>query len=227
VVSRHAGAPLPALLFSTLAELLCDAFGVLAMVAMGLLALPESASGLANIAHHWAGPAVAVVALCFLGVLLLGTRRARRAALLLSRGLPSRRARRVALRGFEALVVGLMPIGSVRRLALALFWTMAGWGAWVVAVLSAAACISLPVDPTAALALVCALAVAMSVPQAPGFLGGFQVVTVEVLGAFGAPKVAADAMAVLLWAAFFLPVTVLGVEAAWRRGVRLLAGEAQ
>lgn len=221
VVARHTGAALPALLFSTLAELLCDAFGILTMLAGVVLLLPPDHPGLLGAARGWATPAAVALVAVFFGVLFLGTRRARRAALWASRVLPSRRARRLSLRGFEALVVGLMPIGRVRRLVAALFWTLVGWAAWVVAIVAAASSISLDVAPSAALALVCALALAMTIPQAPGFLGGFQVVTVEVLGAWGAPDVAAEAMAVLLWVAFFLPVTLVGLEAAWRRGVRL------
>lgn len=227
VVSRVTGASLPALLFTTLSELLCDALGVLLMVAGVLVLLPEGQVGFVATVHGWAAPAAVGLVIAFFGVLGLGTRQARRTVLRLSGLLPSRRARRVAVSGFEALVIGLLPIGKLRRLMWAVLWTMLGWAAWVGAVVATGSSVGLVIHSSAALALVCALAIAMTVPQGPGFLGGFQVVTAQVLAMWGAPTVESQAVAVLLWVACFLPATLIGLEASIRRGVKLRALEPQ
>ena len=64
-----------------------------------------------------------------------------------------------------------------------------------------------------------ALTLAMMVPQAPGFLGMFQVVTEEALALFGAPAAEAKAVAVLFWTVCFVPITILGLYDGWRLGI--------
>ena len=64
-----------------------------------------------------------------------------------------------------------------------------------------------------------ALSLAMMVPQAPGFLGMFQVVTEQSLSLWHAPAAQAQAVAMVFWTVCFVPVTILGLVDGARLGL--------
>jgi len=63
------------------------------------------------------------------------------------------------------------------------------------------------------------LALAVALPQAPGFIGVFHIATQKSLDVFGIGLSSAQSFAILLWAVSFIPVTVAGLLFLWREGI--------
>jgi len=59
--------------------------------------------------------------------------------------------------------------------------------------------------------MLAALGVAVAIPSAPGFVGPYQLAFQAVLSRFGVPPATALAMGLLVWLAFWIPVTLQGV----------------
>jgi glycosyltransferase 2 family protein len=95
------------------------------------------------------------------------------------------------------------------------------WMSWLLGILATLWAFDLQVPITAAMFIEAALNLATIVPQAPGFLGMFQVVTEKALVLFGAPAGESKAVALVLWFVCFVPITALGVIDAWRMGISI------
>ena len=66
--------------------------------------------------------------------------------------------------------------------------------------------------------MVC-LALAVALPQAPGFIGVFHIATQKTLAIFGVGLSSAQSFAIILWALSVIPVTIVGLLFLWREGV--------
>ena len=66
--------------------------------------------------------------------------------------------------------------------------------------------------------IVC-VALAVALPQAPGFIGVFHIATQKSLDVFGIDLSSAQSFAILLWAISIVPVTVAGLLFLWREGI--------
>ena len=63
------------------------------------------------------------------------------------------------------------------------------------------------------------IALAVALPQAPGFIGVFHIATQKSLDVFGVDLSSAQSFAILLWAVSIVPVTVAGLLFLWREGI--------
>lgn len=63
------------------------------------------------------------------------------------------------------------------------------------------------------------LALAIALPQAPGYIGVFHIAVLKSLDIFGIQATAAQSYAIILWAISVLPSTVLGLFFLWREGI--------
>ena len=63
------------------------------------------------------------------------------------------------------------------------------------------------------------IALAVALPQAPGFIGVFHIATQKSLDVFGVGLSSAQSFAILLWAVSVIPVTVTGLLFLWREGI--------
>ncbi len=95
----------------------------------------------------------------------------------------------------------------------------------IIWVLNAAAtyvlCFSFNIDLSfagACFVTVC-LALAIALPQAPGFIGVFHFVTQKTLDIFGVGLSSAQSFAIILWALSVIPITVVGLFFLWREGM--------
>ncbi len=70
----------------------------------------------------------------------------------------------------------------------------------------------------ACLVAVC-LALAVALPQAPGFVGVFHIAVLKSLHIFGIETTAAQSYAIVLWAISILPSTLMGFLFLWREGI--------
>lgn len=221
VVALRRNLPYTTLLFTMIAEYVCDIFGIVLLVLWMIWLLPpdmvQGGGLLADIKVYgtWAG----VAALVSLGVVvLLSTRQARVAVQAMLRPLPDALETRAILL-FDQLVMGMAAVNHPLKLLWALVLTMAIWGGWLLAILATFRAFDLDLPLVGALFMESALTLSMLVPQAPGFLGVFQVVTEEALGMFDAPQSKAEGIALVFWTVCFVPVTLLGLWDAWKMGL--------
>ncbi|MCP4253888.1 MAG: flippase-like domain-containing protein [Candidatus Scalindua sp.] len=63
------------------------------------------------------------------------------------------------------------------------------------------------------------IALAIALPQAPGFIGVFHIATQKSLDVFGIGLSSAQSFAILLWVVSIVPVTVIGLLFLWREGI--------
>ena len=65
------------------------------------------------------------------------------------------------------------------------------------------------------------IALAVALPQAPGFIGVFHIATQKSLEIFGVGLSLAQSYAILLWAITVIPTVLAGIWFLWREGIRL------
>src|SRR3990172_4788797 len=70
----------------------------------------------------------------------------------------------------------------------------------------------------ACLVAIC-LALAVALPQAPGYIGVFHIAILKSLDIFGIETTAAQSYAIVLWAISILPSTLMGFFFLWREGI--------
>ena len=70
----------------------------------------------------------------------------------------------------------------------------------------------------ACLVAIC-LALAVALPQAPGYIGVFHIAVLKSLDIFGIQTTAAQSYAIVLWAISILPSTIMGFFFLWREGI--------
>ena len=221
VVSLDRGLPYTTLLFTIVAETVCDVFGIVALVLVMLQILPDTltdAGPLVRLRQYGTWASAIALALLVM-IVLLSTRRARTVMEAVLAPVPSERLRARILLVFDQLVEGMAAVGDPWRLLQALLLTGLVWGTWLVAIISTLQAFGLDIPVAGAMFIEAALTLAMMVPQAPGFLGMFQVVTEEALALFGAPAAEAKAVAVVFWTVCFVPITALGLWDGWRLGI--------
>lgn len=224
IVARRTGVPFTTVLLTTVVERLFDIIGVLAVVLAMLYTLPVEAleSEIVASLRTW-GLVFGAAGLSLLGLaVLLGTGRTRFLLDIVLFPLPTRFHDR-AIDLFEKGVSGLAVVGDPKRLVLALVLTLTLWTNGLLAILVIFAAFGLDLPVAAGLFVEAALALSVALPQAPGFLGVFQIIMEEATSMWGASEGVAEALALVFWAVCFLPITALGLMAAWREGVELLS----
>jgi uncharacterized membrane protein YbhN (UPF0104 family) len=222
VVARARGLPFAALLSSSVVERVFDIFGLSTVFVAMLLALPESVLAKAEQlgpVRHTGYAFAALGALAWAGAVVLTAPTAEGVVARLVGRLPAG-ARWARWHG--ELVAGLRPVRSPSALARATVATLALWGNGLLAIVCLFWAFELNIPATAALFVDVAIALAVVVPQAPGFVGVFHVVLEAALRLWGADAGVAQAAALVFWAVCFIPVTAIGAVAAWREGLSLL-----
>jgi uncharacterized protein (TIRG00374 family) len=221
VVSSKRGVPYTTLLVTVVAESVCDLFGTAMLVLWMIALLPSRAAASPELARVrvlgvW-GAVAAIAVLVF--VIVLSSRRARQGFARALDAFPSDRLRTPILAGFDQMVMGLGAVGEPLRMVEALAVTMLMWVGWLVALVATLRAFDLSIPLAGALFVETALTLSMMLPQAPGFLGVFQVVVEDALALFGANRAEGEAVALAFWAICFVPITVLGAWDAWRLGL--------
>lgn len=119
----------------------------------------------------------------------------------------------------RSFVDGLSMLGRPRRLAAALAGTVVLWLVVAAAIGSCLRAMGAPSSPFAAFTVMAILAVGLTVPSGPGFIGTFEFFTVLGLELVGVSRGGALAFAVVFHASQFLPTVLLGLIAMWAGGL--------
>ncbi|CAN5743016.1 lysylphosphatidylglycerol synthase transmembrane domain-containing protein [soil metagenome] len=222
-LSRMEPVPLVSSLASLVIERLFDGVFVIMLlfVAMSLPGFPVVTAGESVGYTGFARIAAALVGIAtvFLFALVLMPRQAVAFAERVVTIFPSS-LRRPIVDALEAFLTGVGILRNPRLLLLVGSWSLGLWlfnavGFWI-----AFHAFGLPLPFTAALFFQSAIALAVSVPSGPAFVGVFHGAAVFVLSRmWGAPEAAAGAFAVGFHLAGFIPVTLIGLYYAWRMGL--------
>lgn len=228
VAARRTGHPLAGVVATAVMERVYDLFGMISVLLLMVVVLPEGPSVGADQQHlvrnlKVYGGMFGLIAICCMVVFfVLATREqaARGVFAGIVRVAPGPvRDRLLSL--FDGFVDGLGNARDARGLwqagALSVFmWFNGALSIWV---LFRAFDISLPFGAACFVGVAIALTVAL--PQAPGFIGVFQYAMSMTMGLWGLSGEVADGFAIMFWAVSFLPVTVVGLVAMWREGLSL------
>jgi uncharacterized protein (TIRG00374 family) len=134
--------------------------------------------------------------------------------------LPARWQRRaVNLAG--SFSAGVSAIGDVRRATRLFLLSLLVWCCEAGMFLLLLPAMGLPLRPPWAMLAMAVTNLGLMVPSSPGFIGSFHLFCMKTVAALGVDPTTAFAYAVLVHAAFYVPVTLWGVAALFRYGVEL------
>ncbi len=228
VAHRKLGIGLGPLIASNVMERVFDLVGLVAVLIVTILTMPDqvgaSAEDLVLVQKlKIYGGALGAIAATSLGIFFVLVDRGPAArgtfARILSPAPPP--VQRVFLRLFDGFLEGLGSTRDRKGMVQAALLSLAIWfnGAAAIACLFVA--FELPLPLSAACFTSVAIAIAVVVPQAPGFLGTFHVVIEKTLVLWAVAATPAAAYAIVFWAVSFVPVTATGLVALWREGLTL------
>jgi len=226
IVARRHNLPLATVFSTVVVERMFDAVGLIGAAAIVLVLLDgKSAAAVAQVVA-WGKPALLTMAVGLAVVLALGSRRARVVAKAVLSRFPTRlRAR--PYRAYLQIAAGMAPAYSPRRLIQGLAATFVVWALTTLTIELVLRSMGIHLPIAASVFAAMALTVSVSVPQAPGYLGLFQVALYETLSLWSDSLADAQAAALVLWAVYVLPITAVGLVHAWLEAAELSGIRAQ
>jgi hypothetical protein len=112
------------------------------------------------------------------------------------------------VRNWRAMVIAFLYSASM--------WVAVGMGLYLMA-----RGLGLNIGISGAFVAVLATALAVALPQGPGYIGPFHAAVMFAAVSFGAPPGEAGALAVLAWLVHTVPITVVGLAFLWHEGFSL------
>ena len=168
----------------------------------------------------WVFAAALVVACAIVVVVARASAGGRSVASAIGRVLPTAVADRVGTL-VDSFVAGLASFRSWRAVGWSLLTTVSVWLCIMLSdyfMMRAFAFTGLGL--VHALGLMVVLCFAVALPQAPGYVGVFQIASEHTLtGLYGVPDAGAQAFAIALWACHVMPLIVAGIVALWIEGL--------
>lgn len=224
VAARRTGHPMGSVVATAVMERVYDLFGLISVLLLMVMVLPPE--GEANQGHlihdiKLYGGAFGLAAFsCMVIFFALATRKqAARGAFERILDLAPPPARRPFLMLFDGFVAGLGnardPVGLLQAGGLSVWmWFNGALAVWCI---FQGMHMDLPFGAACFVGVGIALAVAL--PQAPGFLGTFHVAMQEAMMLWGQEHAQAQGFAIVFWAVSFVPVTAIGLVAMWHEGI--------
>ncbi len=225
VAARRTGHPIVAVVATSVMERVYDLFGLVTILLLMVVVLPAEGSAEGELVTRlklYGGLAGAAAIVAMSIFFFLATRKvAARGIFERIVGLAPAPVGRPFLSLFDGFVAGLGNARDARGLwqaGLLSIWMWAN-GALAIFMLFKAFDMDLPFGAACFVAV--AIALAVVVPQAPGFIGVFHAVILKTMMLWGQPLAAGQGFALIFWAVSFVPVTAVGLLAIWREGLSL------
>ena len=130
--------------------------------------------------------------------------------------------RGVLLAFAESVARAMAVLRNPGQVALALVLSLAAWLMFPLSTFVLAKGFGLDLGFGAALVIQVCVTAAVALPQAPGFIGPFQVATMKAAELFGVADGDAGAFAMMLWAVHVVPITIVGLAFLRHEGLNLL-----
>jgi glycosyltransferase 2 family protein len=121
----------------------------------------------------------------------------------------------------ERFAAGLTILRDPKRFLLAFMWTVIHWLVCAASYWIGFRAIGLEAPFMAAVFTQTLIVLAVAIPQAPGFIGTFELVAFLGLSVYGVPKEIATAWAIAYHVASYIPVTILGLIYSIRMGLHI------
>jgi uncharacterized protein (TIRG00374 family) len=121
----------------------------------------------------------------------------------------------------DSVIEGLTIVQGVGEVAWLLAISVFHWTIPIVACMVAAKTLDLPLTFMGSMVIFVFTALAAALPQAPGFVGVYQVAIVESLKLLDAPLGQANAFALVWWLLSIGPITLTGFAATWLEGLSM------
>ena len=121
----------------------------------------------------------------------------------------------------ESIVSGLVIVQGPGELAWLLVLSIVHWSVAISGIWICARSFHLEISPLGALLIFVFSSLSVALPQAPGFLGVFQVAIEASLAVLGASSVNAKGFALVYWALCIVPITLTGFLALYGEGLSL------
>jgi uncharacterized protein (TIRG00374 family) len=121
----------------------------------------------------------------------------------------------------ERFAAGLTILRDPKRFLLAFMWTVVHWVVCAASYWIAYRALGLDAPFMSAIFTQSLIVLAVALPQAPGFVGVFEMAAFLGLGVYGVPKDIAVAWAIAYHVASYIPVTVLGIIYSIRMGLNV------
>jgi uncharacterized protein (TIRG00374 family) len=121
---------------------------------------------------------------------------------------------------------GLAVAGRPWTVGVAVAWSLAAWGATVVAFAAAGQAVGVELTWGQAALLAAGVSLATAIPAGPGYLGTFELAAVQIAAVFGVGADPAVALAVLVHAVILVLTSLGGAAALVRLGWRRTPGDA-
>ncbi|MDR1109489.1 MAG: flippase-like domain-containing protein [Deltaproteobacteria bacterium] len=112
-----------------------------------------------------------------------------------------------------------LKIAGARDLAMTILLSLALWLVQCLWAYSPAPAFGLDIPVSAGFLMTVVLTFALLVPSAPAFIGTYQVAAILSLGCFGVDKNVAGAFSMVLWSAYLVTSSLLGLFFAWKTGL--------
>lgn len=230
VASRRTGHDIAAVVATAVMERVYDLFGLLSvLLLMSVVLAPDISIGagaddaafIANLKRY--GGIFGVFAMCCMAIFFTLATRKQAARSIFARivSISPGPVQGVFMKLFDGFVAGLGNSRDLRGLLQAGLLSLWMWlnGALSIWCLFKAFSMSLPFGAACFIQVTIALAVA--IPQAPGFLGVFHIAIEKALILWGQDVTLAKSYAIVFWAVSFVPVTSIGLIALWQEGLSL------
>jgi uncharacterized protein (TIRG00374 family) len=215
--SERTGMPFAEALTITFIERVLDGLAILVVFVGASFALHPSGWILLSVrAATWVfGLAALAIVLCAVSSSAIVTAVSRITARWLPRGQTG------ALRMTMSVIAGLRLLRGARRGGVVAALSVAIWlceGGMFLALLPA---VGLPPRLSWALCAMVVTNLGIMVPSTPGFVGAFHFICMQALVSFGAARTVAFSYAVLVHAAFYVPITIWGIAISSWYGIKL------
>ena len=229
VASRKLGVPFAAVLATAVMERVYDIFGLICVLVTMVIVLPhQPGDGSAHDAVlvyklKLYGGAFGLVALSCMVVFFVLASRGQQAGRVFRKitALAPDPVAKPFDQLFDGFVVGLGSARDLGGMARAAGISAVIWFNGALAIYLLFYAFGFELSFGAACFTAVAIALAVVLPQAPGFLGVFQVAMEQTMLLWSVEPTGAKAFAMLFWAVSFIPVTTLGLLALWREGLSL------
>ncbi|MBI4864564.1 MAG: flippase-like domain-containing protein [Candidatus Riflebacteria bacterium] len=121
----------------------------------------------------------------------------------------------------DSVVAGLVIVTGLGEVLWLLLLSVVHWAVAVAGIWVCARAFQMPISPIGALLLFVFTCLSVLLPQAPGFIGVFQVAAKASLTLLGQPSSQAEGFALVYWALCIVPITLVGFAALSLEGLSL------
>ena len=123
-----------------------------------------------------------------------------------------------ALRYIEHFIIGLTPLANLQDAALMIFYTITSWAFDIISIYYSARVFGFSMSFSGACFVFLCIAFAVTLPQAPGFIGTFHWAAALSALLLQMPKSAVASFAIFVHAVGIIPVTIVGSSSALEKG---------